>query len=82
MNQTDYGRLVFRSPPLAEEGELERERARLVGRYVQHSRLPVASVDIQDGTCWAHFLGTASDGRVLSCRWVARNCVLVASRGT
>ncbi len=52
--------------------ELERERERLIGREVVHSRWPVADVRLEEGAIWAYFKD-ASDASY-GYRWYARDC--------
>ncbi len=71
----EYGRFTSIPPPLAEEGELERERVRLIGKKICSSALPCFDVVLTDGTVWAHF---SHDGIHAAYRWVAKNCVLMS----
>ncbi len=69
MGSPETGYFTFIAPPLAEPGELERERARLIGKNVVHSRFPCSDVRLEEGTVWACFV----DGKG-GYRWVAREC--------
>ncbi len=72
---TPHGVFRIIPPPVAEPGELERERARLIGKKIVHSALVCADVVLEEGTVWAVFRG---DDAKRSYRWYARTCVVIS----